>query len=97
MATKSNVTQFPSPIPVDDLKRNLVVQNPENGNALHLGIVGDTYTLLLSGRETAGQFCLIDMLFLREVARLRIAMISKKRSFCSMVNWKRPFEDRNAL
>lgn len=61
MATKSNVTRFPSPIPVDDLERNLVIRDPENEKASHLGIVGDTYTILLSGRETAGQFCLIDM------------------------------------
>jgi quercetin dioxygenase-like cupin family protein len=27
----------------------------------HIGLVGDTYTVLLSGRDTAGQFCLIDM------------------------------------
>lgn len=61
MATKSDITHFPSPIPVDDRERNLIVQNPENGKVLHLGIVGDTYTILLSGKETAGRFCLIDM------------------------------------
>ena len=61
MASKSNVSQFPSPIPADNLQRNLVVHNPESKEALHLGIVGDTYTILLSGKETAGQFCLIDM------------------------------------
>jgi mannose-6-phosphate isomerase-like protein (cupin superfamily) len=61
MATKTNVTQFPPAIPPDNLQRNLVLQNPENKTAVHLGIVGDTYTILLSGRDTAGQFCLIDM------------------------------------
>lgn len=61
MATKPNVTEFPSPIPADNLRRNLVIHNPDNQEALHLGIVGDTYTILLSGRETAGRFCLIDM------------------------------------
>ena len=61
MATNSNVTQFPSPIPDDNLQRNLVIHNPEDKEALHIGIVGDTYTILLSGKETAGQFCLIDM------------------------------------
>lgn len=48
-------------IPADNLQRNLVIQNPENKNALHLGVVGDTYTILLSGIDTAGQFCRIDM------------------------------------
>lgn len=61
MATKPNVTEFPSPIPPDNLQRNLVIHNSDNKEALHLGIVGDTYTILLSGRETAGRFCLIDM------------------------------------
>ncbi|MBV8050862.1 MAG: cupin domain-containing protein [Acidobacteriaceae bacterium] len=61
MATRSNVTQFPSAIPADDVQRNVVVQNPESNTAQHLGIVGDTYTILLSGKDTAGRFCLIDM------------------------------------
>ena len=28
---------------------------------LHIGLVGDTYTILLNGKDTAGRFCLIDM------------------------------------
>jgi quercetin dioxygenase-like cupin family protein len=27
----------------------------------HIGVVGDTYTILLGGADTAGRFCLIDM------------------------------------
>jgi quercetin dioxygenase-like cupin family protein len=61
MSTKSNLSQFPSTIPPDNPQRNLVVQNPEGNNALHLGLVGDTYTILLSGTDTAGRYCLIDM------------------------------------
>ena len=61
MATKSNITQFPSAVPPDNPQRNLVVQNPENKTAVHLGVVGDTYTILLSGTDTAGHYCLIDM------------------------------------
>lgn len=61
MSTKSNIAKFPSAIPADDLRRNLVVQNADNDKALHFGVVGDTYTILLSGSDTAGQFCLIDM------------------------------------
>ena len=61
MATKSNVSQFPSAIPADDLRRHLVVHNPDDKDVLHLGIVGDTYTVLLSGSETADRLCLIDM------------------------------------
>lgn len=48
-------------IPTDDPRRNLVVANPDDSNALHLGVVGDTYTILLSGMDTAGRFTLIDM------------------------------------
>lgn len=62
MSTKpNNVAKFPSAIPADDLQRRLLVQNSDSDNALHLGVVGDTYTILLSGDDTAGQFCLIDM------------------------------------
>jgi quercetin dioxygenase-like cupin family protein len=62
MSTKSNsATKLSSKIPADNLQRNLVMQNPENKKALHVGVVGDTYTILLSGTDTAGQFCLIDM------------------------------------
>jgi len=49
-------------IPADDLARLLVVARPETDEGLeHIGLVGNTYTILLSGRDTAGRFCLIDM------------------------------------
>jgi len=48
------------PIPADDLSRDLVVANAD-GDLPHLGLVGDTYTVLLSGKDTAGKYCLIDM------------------------------------
>ncbi len=50
-----------SSIPPDDPKRDLIVQGVEAENATHLGVVGDTYTILLSGRDTAGHCCVIDM------------------------------------
>ncbi len=46
-------------IPADDLSRHLAVRDVET--ALHLGLVGDTYTVLLNGEDTAGRYCLIDM------------------------------------
>jgi quercetin dioxygenase-like cupin family protein len=62
MVTKSNASvQSSSAIPADDPRRNLLIQNADNQMAAHVGLVGDTYTILLSGRDTAGQFCLIDM------------------------------------
>jgi quercetin dioxygenase-like cupin family protein len=49
-------------IPDDNLQRNLTVAKPETDQSLtHIGLVGDTYTILLSGEDTAGRFCLIDM------------------------------------
>ena len=52
----------PIPIPADDLNRTSVIAQPEiDGKLPHIGIVGDTYTILLSGKDTAGRFCLIDM------------------------------------
>ena len=57
MSTTSNTVA----IPADDLRRNLVAAKPDDSDALHLGVVGDTYTILLSGRDTAGRFTLIDM------------------------------------
>jgi quercetin dioxygenase-like cupin family protein len=51
-----------SPIPSDDLQRNLTVADPDKNRSLpHIGIVGDTYTILLTGYDTDGRFCLIDM------------------------------------
>jgi len=62
MSTRSNTVAKVSPaIPADDPRRNLVVENPDNSNAQHLEVMADTYTILLSGMDTAGRFTLIDM------------------------------------
>ena len=59
----SITAQTGSPIPADNLLRSLAVACPnEAQNRPHLGIVGDTYTILLSGDDTDGRYCLIDML-----------------------------------
>ncbi|MEY2536342.1 MAG: hypothetical protein QOG67_82 [Verrucomicrobiota bacterium] len=51
-----------APIPPDDLQRNLVLARPKEDQTLpHLGVVGDIYTILLTGKDTAGRYCLIDM------------------------------------
>src|SRR5580700_9669321 len=51
-----------STIPPDDLQRNLTVARPNDDLKLpHLSIAGDTYTILVTGKDTAGRYCLIDM------------------------------------
>ena len=50
-------------LPPDDLQRNLALARPNEDQSLpHIGLAGDTYTILLTGKETAGRYCLIDML-----------------------------------
>ncbi len=50
-------------LPADDPQRMLRVSRPDtDGSLQHLGIVGDTYTTLVTGDDTNGRFCLIDML-----------------------------------
>jgi mannose-6-phosphate isomerase-like protein (cupin superfamily) len=63
MSSNSNIAETSRvPIPADDLRRNLTVAEPDSEDGLpHLGVVGDTYTILLTGKDTAGRFCLIDM------------------------------------
>jgi quercetin dioxygenase-like cupin family protein len=48
-------------IPLDDLARCFALRGANDDNLTHIGLVGDTYTVLLSGKDTAGRFCLIDM------------------------------------
>ncbi len=50
-----------APIPPDDLSRRLSVIDPDSPDLPHIAMVGDTYTVLLSGADTAGKYCLIDM------------------------------------
>jgi quercetin dioxygenase-like cupin family protein len=46
-------------VPADNTQRRLAATRSEDGR--HIGVVGDTYTILLTGADTAGRFCLIDM------------------------------------
>ena len=51
-----------SPIPADDPARTLTVSDPDGEQVPHVSVVGDTYTILMSGAQTDGRYCLIDML-----------------------------------
>jgi quercetin dioxygenase-like cupin family protein len=48
-----------TPIPLDNLKRTLTLGQPDN--LPHIGLVGDTYTITVTGEQTDGRFCVIDM------------------------------------
>lgn len=62
MNTHAITSEPPTPIPADDPKRNLKIARPDTDPSLpHIGLVGDTYTVLLSGDDTNGRYCLIDM------------------------------------
>jgi quercetin dioxygenase-like cupin family protein len=56
-----SASQPESVIPADDPRRKLTVANPDIAKMRHVSIAGDTYTILVSGDQTAGRYCLIDM------------------------------------
>src|SRR3954465_3841738 len=45
----------------DDPLRKLAVARSDDEALVHLAVVGDTYTVLLSGEQTAGRFAMLDM------------------------------------
>src|SRR5258705_9151428 len=49
--------EYPS-LPPDDLNRRLTIAG---ARLPHIGLVGDTYTITITGDETNGRFCVIDM------------------------------------
>jgi len=57
----SSSTPPQPPIPPDDPDRDLALAHPDDEALVHLGVVGDTYTVLLTGADTAGRYTLIDM------------------------------------
>jgi len=61
MTDNATDTATVSKVPPDDLLRHLARARLDDPALTHLGVVGDTYTLLLTGGDTAGRFCLIDM------------------------------------
>jgi quercetin dioxygenase-like cupin family protein len=48
-------------IPADDLNRHLVLASADDPAAVHISLVGNTYTILVSAEDTAGRYSLIDM------------------------------------
>ena len=51
-----------APVPPDDPSRQLTVADPHRAEIRHVSVAGGTYAILLSGADTVGRCCLIDML-----------------------------------
>ena len=49
------------PIPADDPDRRLTVADPERSDVRHVAVAGGVYSTLVTGEQTAGRYCLIDM------------------------------------
>ena len=57
----SETTSKFAPLPPDDLSRKLALAQVDNPAAPHIGLVGDTYTITVAGKDTGDRFCVIDM------------------------------------
>jgi quercetin dioxygenase-like cupin family protein len=60
--TSSPQPQADPTIPADDPRRSLTKADPNDPGLRHVAVAGDTYTILVSGAQTSGRYCLIDML-----------------------------------
>src|SRR5258706_1938972 len=58
-----NMTTEFGTIRPDDFKQNLALARQNEDKKLpQIGLAGDPYTILLTGKDPAGRYCLIDML-----------------------------------
>jgi quercetin dioxygenase-like cupin family protein len=57
----TNETANDAAIPADDLTRALAMTQVDSAEAPHIGLVGDTYTITVAGKDTGDKFCVIDM------------------------------------
>ena len=58
----TDVQETSAALPADNPSRPLAVARPDDPDLVHLAVVGDTYTVLIDGEQTAGRFAMIDML-----------------------------------
>ncbi len=49
-------------IPPDDPSRHLALSDVAHPNLPYLAIAGGTYTILVTGKDTAGRYCVIDLI-----------------------------------
>jgi len=57
----AEMTSTNPPLPQDDLTRALGFAQADAETTPHVGLVGDTYTVTVAGKDTNGRFCVIDM------------------------------------
>ena len=96
MNEHSITAQPVTPLPSDNLARNLKVARPDTDESLpHIGLVGDTYTILLSGADTDGRYCLIDMHIPPGAVRRRIGTTSRNPSPSWKARSKPPSAEKN--
>jgi mannose-6-phosphate isomerase-like protein (cupin superfamily) len=48
-------------LPADNLNRDLAFVQMDSPTAQRIGLVGDTYTITVAGKDTNDRFCVIDM------------------------------------
>ncbi|MGA5300221.1 cupin domain-containing protein [Nucisporomicrobium flavum] len=48
-------------IPDDDPARSLTVASPDDPGTARISLAGDTYAVVITGEQTNGRYCLIDM------------------------------------
>jgi quercetin dioxygenase-like cupin family protein len=58
----ANTTAPGAALPPDDVSRKLTVADPDDPAMGHISVAGGTYTILVTGKDTGGRYCLIDML-----------------------------------
>jgi quercetin dioxygenase-like cupin family protein len=59
----SDMTAQPATaIPPDNTDNKLTLADPDDPKLRHVSVAGGTYTILVSGAQTGGRYCLIDMI-----------------------------------
>ena len=60
--TVSTTDQPRAAIPPDNVNNKLTLASPDDPKMRHVSVAGGTYTIHVSGADTSGRYCLVDML-----------------------------------
>jgi quercetin dioxygenase-like cupin family protein len=60
--TVSTTDQPRAVIPPDNVNNKLTLASPDDPKMRHVSVADGTYTILVSGADTSGRYCLVDML-----------------------------------